>query len=126
MTPKVGNYVTRSALTLGNSLTAHMRWGGLRGGQLQLRKSAVQLDRPWALPRTGQILRGGFTHYHSVLPLRDLLARLTQVGLTEGTAAREVVVCPFLRSAGRGLYRSRSVSRVRRAGTVRGLPASKA
>ncbi len=78
---------------------------------MQLRENAVQLDRPWALPRTEQILRDGFTHYDGVLPLRDLLARLTQVGFDRGhrcTGGRRLPV-PALRRT--GVLPARSASR---------------
>jgi len=74
-------------------------------GDLQLHGHEVQLAQRWTLLGADQTVRHCFATPGSVVSRHELLLRLQKAGLTEGTARHEVVVCPFLRSAGRGLYR---------------------
>lgn len=74
-------------------------------GDLQLHGHEVQLAQRWALLGSDQTVRNCFATPGSVVSRHELLLRLQEAGLTKGTARHEIVVSPFLRSAGRGLYR---------------------
>jgi len=60
---------------------------------------------PVRLARAQAVLRGCFTDQADTQPRGVLLGRLQAGGYTAGSAECELVVCPWLRPAGRGWYR---------------------
>ncbi len=60
---------------------------------------------PGRLSRAQAVLRGCFTDQADTQPRGVLVGRLQTAGYTTGSAEYELVVCPWLRPAGRGWYR---------------------
>ncbi len=72
---------------------------------LHLQGGLVHQSRPVRLARAQVVLRGCFTDPADSQPRGVLVGRLQAAGYTAGTAEYELVVCPWLRPAGRGRYR---------------------
>jgi len=72
---------------------------------LHIRGGLVHQSRPVRLARAQAVLRGCFTDPADSQPRGVLLGRLQAAGYTVGSAEYELVVCPWLRPAGRGWYR---------------------
>jgi len=72
---------------------------------LRIRGGLVHQSWPVRLARAQVVLRGCFTDPADTQPRGMLVGRLQAAGYTSGTAMYELVVCPWLRPAGRGWYR---------------------
>jgi len=72
---------------------------------LHLQGGLVHQIRPVRLARAQVVLRGCFTDPADSQPRGVLVGRLQAAGYTAGSAEYELVVCPWLRPAGRGWYR---------------------
>ncbi len=70
-----------------------------------LQDSLVRQTWPVRLARAQAVLRGCFIDPADRHPRGVLVGRLQAAGYTAGTAEYELVVCPWLRPAGRGWYR---------------------
>lgn len=79
-------------------------WAACQPG-LHLQGGLVHQSRPVRLSRAQAVLRGCFTDPADSQPRGVLLGRLQAAGYTAGSAEYELVVCPWLRSAGLGWYR---------------------
>jgi len=90
----------RPALT-GRQLTV---WVSCQPG-LHLQDGLVHQSRPVRLSRAQAVLRGCFTDPADSQPRGVLVGALQAAGYTPGSAEYELVVCPWLRPAGRGWYR---------------------
>jgi len=90
----------RPVLT-GRQLTV---WVSCQPG-LHLQDSLVHQTWPVRLARAQAVLRGCFIDPADRQPRGVLVGRLQAAGYTAGTAEYELVVCPWLRPAGRGWYR---------------------
>jgi len=65
----------------------------------------VHQTQPVQLARAQVVLHGCFTDPADIQPRGVLVGRLQAAGYTAGSAEYELVVCPWLRPAGRGWYR---------------------
>ena len=72
---------------------------------LHIQAGLVHQSQPVQLARAQAVLRGCFTAPADSQPCGVLVDRLQAAGYTAGTAEYELVVCPWLRPAGRGWYR---------------------
>jgi len=72
---------------------------------LHLQGGLVHQSWPVRLSRAQVVLRGCFTDPADSQPRGVLVGALQAAGYTAGSAEYELVVCPWLRSAGRGWYR---------------------
>jgi len=72
---------------------------------LHIQGGLVQPTQPVQLARAQAVLRDCFTDPADSQPRGVLAGRLQPAGYTAGTAEYELVVCPWLRPAGRGWYR---------------------
>ncbi len=90
----------RPVLT-GRQLTV---WVSCQPG-LHLQDSLVHQTWPVRLARAQAVLRGCFINPADRQPRGVLVGRLQAAGYTPGSAEYELVVCPWLRPAGRGWYR---------------------
>jgi len=90
----------RPALT-GRQLTV---WVSCQPG-LRIQGGLVHQIWPVRLARAQVVLRGCFTNPADTQPRGVLVSRLQAAGYTAGSAEYELVVCPWLRPAGRGWYR---------------------
>jgi len=79
-------------------------WVACQSG-LHLQDGLVNQIRPVQLARAQVVLRGCFTDQADTQPRGVMLGRLQAAGYTAGSAKYELVVCPWLRPAGRGWYR---------------------
>ncbi len=72
---------------------------------LHIQDGLVHQTWPVRLARAQAVLRGCFTDPADTQPRGVLLGRLQAAGYTAGSAEYELVVCPWLRPAGRNWYR---------------------
>jgi len=72
---------------------------------LHLQGGLVHQSQPVRLARAQAVLRGCFTSPADSQARAVLAGRLQAAGYTAGSAEYELVVCPWLRPAGRGWYR---------------------
>jgi len=72
---------------------------------LHIQGGLVHQTWPVRLARAQAVLRGCFTDPADTQPRGVLVGRLQAAGYTVGSAEYELVVCPWLRPAGRGWYR---------------------
>ena len=79
-------------------------WVSCQSG-LHLQGGLVHQSWPVRLSRAQVVLRGCFTNPADTQPRGVLVGALQAAGYTAGSAEYELVVCPWLRSAGRGRYR---------------------
>jgi len=91
---------TRPALS-GRQLAV---WVSCQPG-LHIQGGLVHQTWPVRLARAQAVLRGCFTDPADSQPRGVLVGRLQAAGYTAGSAEYELVLCPWLRPAGRGWYR---------------------